>query len=356
MRLSGLSLTAVLLFSSFMLAQHSSSSSSSGSSSSSSSGSGSHSSSSGGSSYSGGGSGGGSSHSSGGGYSSSGGSTHSAGGSSHSEGGSHSWGGGHTTSVHNASGSSHAFGGASVSNATAVRSKTEHGNSLVTSRNGIESTASKVKQTIREPKPGDPQHVIGREKRSFFSFLRHPFRKPQPTKVVAQPALYLPRPCLKGRCFPVCPVGQVSSGGVCVVPPVSLCVPGQTVWNGISRISCGYSASSQCSAGEIWNGSACIYQTRFWDNCFALRRDLNRQEQRVQAAESLRRSACANGPVQECSEATASWQNQENSRQGLLALYQQCRMRSFAANSAGFGLTVYDSTPWFDYLRFDLRY
>ena len=198
MRLSGLSLTVVLLFASFALAQHSSGgSSSSGSSSSGSSGGGSHSSSSGGSSYSGG------SHSSGGG------SSYSGGGSSHS-----------STSSHG-SGIVHPSGGVSVSSGSGSHSKNEHGSSLVNSRNGIESSPSKVRP-IHEPKSGVPQRAVVPEKRSFFTFLRHPFRKPPP-KVVALPALYLPRPvCRKGKCAPACPVGQVSSGGVCSTPAVQL--------------------------------------------------------------------------------------------------------------------------------------
>ena len=335
MRLSGLSVAAVVLFASFMAAQHSSSSSagsSSASSSSSSSGS-SHSSSSGGSSYSGGSSG--SSHSSGGGYSSSGGASHSS-------------GGGHSSAVTSGS-SGHAAGGASISNGPASRGKNEHGSNLVNSH-GMKSSTSKVARPLREPKPGVPQRAVVPEKRGFFSFLRHPFRKPQP-KVVARPALYLPRPiCPKGRCAPVCPVGQVSRGGICGTPPVAMCVPGQ-IWN---DVSCG--ARYQCSPGEIWNGSACLYHTRFLNQCFALGTELYRQERRVQAAESIRQSACANGPAQECSEATAAWQSEENLRQNLLSRYRQCQIQSIAASSAGYGLSVYDSTTWFDFLRFDVQY
>jgi len=325
MRLSGLSLTAVLLFASFTLAQHSSSSSSSGGSSSSgSSGGGSHSSSSGGSSYSGSTSG--TSHSSAGGYSSSGGSGHNSGGSSHS-------GGGHSSAVSNASG-------------LASRGKNEHGSSLVSSRNGMEGSGSKVVRPIHEPKSGVPQRAAVPEKRSFFSFLRHPFRKPPP-KVAAQPALYLPKPiCLKGRCAPVCPVGQVRSGGACTTPSIGMCVPGQ-IWNGIA---CGH---DQCSRGEIWNGSACFSNTRFLDNCFGLRTSLDRQEKRAQAAESVRQSACANGPAQECSEATAAWQGEENMRQNLLVRYRQCQRQSMSMYSARYRLSPYDSTLWFDSLRFN---
>jgi hypothetical protein len=318
MRLSGLSLTAVLLFASFTLAQHSSSSSSSsGSSSSGSSGGGysggSHSSSSGGSSYSGGSSGG----------------------------GSHSSGGGSSSTGSHGSSSGHPSGGMAVSSGSG-HGKNEHGSSLVNSRNGMESSPSKVRP-IHEPKSGVPPRAVVPEKHSFFTFLRHPFRKPP--KVVALPALYLPRPvCRKGKCAPACPVGQVSNGGVCSTPAVQLCVPGQA-WNN----SCGH----QCSNGEIWNGGSCLYHTRFLDSCFAQRTALERQAQRVQAAESARRIACGNGPAQECSEATGTWQSEENLRRNLLARYRQCRSQSMSTYSAQYRRFPYDSTLWLDSLRFN---
>ena len=324
MRLSGLSLTALLLFASFTLAQHSSGgSSSSGSSSSGSSGGGSHSSSSGGSSYSG--SSGGGSHSSGGG------SSYSGGGSSHS-----------STSSHGSS-SVHPSGGVSVSSGSTSHGKNEHGSTLVNSRNGMESSPSKVRP-IHEPKSGVPQRAVAPEKRSFFTFLRHPFRRPQP-KVVSKPALYLPRPvCPKGKCAPVCPVGQVRSGGACSTPAVHLCVAGQT-WN--------HSCHDQCSHGEIWNGGSCLYHTQFLDSCFAQRTAMQRQAQRVQAAEAARRNACANGPAQECSDATSTWQTEENLRRNLLARYQQCQSQSMSTYSARYRRPPSDGNLWFDSLRFN---
>ncbi len=334
MRLSGLSLTAVLLFASFTLAQHSSSSSSSGSSSSGSSG-GSHSSSPGGSSYSGGSSGG-SSHSSGGG------SSYSGSGSSHSSAGGHSAGSGSSSTGNHGSSSVHPSGGVSVSSGSSSHGKNERGSSLVNSRNGMESSPSKVRP-IHEPKSGVPQRAVVPEKRSFFTFLRHPFRKPPP-KVVARPALYLPRPvCPRGKCAPVCPVGQVRSGGACSTPAVQLCVGGQT-WN--------RSCHDQCSHGEIWNGGSCLYHTQFLDSCFAQRSAMQRQAPRVQAAEAARRNACANGPAQECSDATRAWQTEENLRRNLLARYQQCQSQSISTYSAQYRLSPHDSTVWLDSLRF----
>ena len=306
MRLSGLSL-AVLLTSSILFAQHSSGGgSSSSASSSSSSGGGSHSSSSGGSSYSGGSSSGG--HNSGGGHSSSGGSSHST-GSSHSSGGGHSSGG------------------------TRASSSSAH--------NRIESSSSKMTRPIREPKSGISERVVVPQKRGFLSFLRHPFRKPPPKVVEAKPALYLPRPiCPKGRCAPTCPVGQVGGGGACTTPVIPVCTAG-SVWN---TQACGYSGRYHCALGQIWNGTGCVYGTGFLDRCIGLRMALERQAQRVQNAEAARQRACANGPLAECSDASASWQSEESLRQNLLRRYQQCQIQQYG---------TYDSSLRFDSLHFN---
>lgn len=397
MRLSSLSLAVVLAFSSYLSAQHhpggggSSGSSGGGSSSSSSSSSGGYSGGSGNS----GGSSGASSHSSGGGYSPSNGSSHSSGGgyspsagSSHnngpSHGSGHNSGGGYSPSganrnsvdVPSSRGSGHGTGaghpggentgtetsgnhrvsGVHISGGDPIsdgpHGKNDRASHLANSRRAdIENRTAKMPRSIREPRPVAPGRIAEPQKRSFFSFLRHPFRKPQP-RVEAHPNLYLSKPiCLRGRCAPPCPVGQVSSRGACVTPPITACLPGQIPTR--TGIGCGHSTRHHCYPGEIWNGGVCIQQNNFLDSCFALRRSLQRQQQRVQAAEATRRSACADGPAQECSEATAAWQSEENLRQSLLLRYQQCQMQSIAANSMGFGLSAYDSTPWLDDLRFD---
>lgn len=332
MRLSGLSL-AVLLTSSILFAQHSTGGGSSSSASSgSSSGGGSHSSSTGGSSYSGG--------SSSGGHSSSG-------GSSHSTGGSHSSGGGHSSGGTHASSSGHVSGGASVSSGTGLHGKGERGTTLVSSsHNGIESSSSKMTRPIREPKPGTSERVAGPQKHGFFSFLRHPFRKPRPEKVVeAKPPSFLPRPiCPKGRCAPPCPV---RGGGACTTPVIPPCGTG-LAWN---TAACGYGRRYHCALGQVWNGTSCVNDTQFLDRCIGLRMALESQAQRVQNAEAERRRACANGPGAECSEASGSWQSEESLRQNLLRRYQQCRSGAIPMYSAQHG--PHDPTLWFDSLRFN---
>ena len=306
MRVSGLSL-AVLLTSSILFAQHSSGGGSSGSASSgSSSGGGSHSSSSGGSSYSGGSSSGG-----------------------HSSGGTHA-----------SSSSTHVSGGASVSSGTGLHSKGEHGTTRVSSSHiGIENSFSKMTRPMRDPKSAISERVVVPQKRGFFSFLRHPFRKPPPKVVEAKPALYLPRPiCPKGRCTPGCPVGQVGGGGACTTPVIPVCTTG-LAWN---TQGCGYSRRYYCTPGQIWNGTSCVYGTGFLGRCIGLRTALEHQAQRVQNAEAARQRACANGPLAECSNASASWQSEESLRQNLLRQYQQCRVQQYGA---------YDSTLRFDWLH-----
>jgi hypothetical protein len=80
---------------------------------------------------------------------------------------------------------------------------------------------------------------------------------------------------------------------------------------------------------------------------------LDRQAQRVQAAEAARRNACANGPAQECSDATSTWQTEENLRRNLLARYQQCQSQSMSTYSAQYRRSPYDSALWLDSLRFN---
>jgi hypothetical protein len=79
---------------------------------------------------------------------------------------------------------------------------------------------------------------------------------------------------------------------------------------------------------------------------------MERQAQRVRAAEADRQSACASGPAQECSQATATWQSEENLRQNLLNRYRQCQTQSMSMYSAQVGLSPYDSMLWFDSLQF----
>ena len=253
MRLSSVSLVAVLLFAtSSISAQHSSGGGNS--SGSSSSGGGLHSSSSGGSSSSSGSSGS-SSHSSG---SSSGGSSYSGG--SHSSGGSHGSG-----TSHSASGGGHSSPGAHTSGTSSVyrgsgsHGKNERGSNLTTTTRNGSAGKSDLSRPIHESKGGMTERTLQPEKRGFFSRVFHPFWKPQP-KLEPKPALYLPRPiCPHGRCALPCPVGQVRNGGACSTPVIQACASGH-IWN---SNACGYNEHYNCPIGETWTALPALTSPTF---------------------------------------------------------------------------------------------
>ena len=294
MRLSSLCVATVFLFSSLTFAQHSSGG---GGSSGGSSGGGSH----------GGSSGGSSSASSSGGSHTSGGTSSSS--SAHSSGGS----GSHGSSAHSsASPSSHA------------NANTSHPNTV---------------HSVREP-----NNVRARtettEKKSFFSFLRHPFRKPEPKPEPKKLVADLRRPvCLKGPC-PVCPVGQARIGGACT---------GTAAVNNNTR--------RYCSSGEIWNGGACLQQTRFLDDCAGLRMTLQQQAQRMQSAESVRQSACAAGPTQSCTDLTNAAQSESGLYRTLEERYRTCMQRPMSAYPFGnFGFRGYSGGAAFEPWQMELSF
>jgi len=278
MRYYSLAVAAILMFSSAVLAQHSSVASGGSSSASSSSG--------------------------------------SSGGTSHVS--SSSFGG--------TSGASHSSGGGSVSHGSNARSS-----SFVsaTSRSGVRGNQPYSAHTIFTPNRGVQAKTAQPEKRSLLSFLRHPFRKPEPKRV---PDVRF-RVCLKGPCL-ACPPGQVRTGGGCA---------GTVVVN---------NSYNYCSRGEIWSGGNCLLQTRFLDDCSGLRLALDQQAQRMQAADSGQRGACSQGATQECSELTGKAQSEASLYRSLQERYRQCQLRSYSAfpyGSFGYG------SPWVEWL-FDPQY
>ena len=290
MRLSSLCVSAVLLFSVATFAQHSSGGGGGGSSSSGSSGGGSHGG--GGGSSSSGGSGG--SHSSGGSGSSS---------SAHNSGGSSS----HGSSEHGSSG-----------NGSSAHSSSAHG-SIAT------PTSTHLGVNNSRPVNTGARRTEMPEKRGFFGFLRHPFRR-QPPNPQPQPKpvadLRRPVPCLRGPCA-VCPPGQSHAGGC-----------GGTFYIRHERV--------HCTSGEIWTGGACLLQTQFVDSCNALRRTLQRQEQRMRAAESQQQNACAASSSQACIDSASSAQSEAALYRSLQQQYQRCMQRSLSSQPfAAFGLRGY---------------
>jgi len=265
MRLSGLSLVMVLLSASVAFAQH-------------------------------GGGGGGSSGGSSGGASSGGGSHSSAGGSS-SSGGS----GGHSS----------AAGGASHSSSSGSHNSGSHGGHG-SSAAGVTRTPSSVSTAIREPN-GTPAAKSVPEKRTFSSFLRHPFRKPQPKTIVAAHSPV----CVKGPCR-ICPVGKTGRG----------CVVTTAVY-----------AHNECRYPEVWSGGRCGAPMMVLDPCSALLREMQRQADRMQAARTAEQNACLQSQLQACSEAAAARQSEEGGYQMALGRYRRCISGS-ALNHASSGAVL----------------
>ncbi len=300
MRLSSLCVAAVLLLSVVTFAQHSS----------------------------GGGGGGSSSSGSSGGSSGGGGGSHGGGGSSSSggSGGSHSSGGsGSSSSAHSSGGSSsHASSGYSSSGHGSIATPATHpsvNNSRPVSNSHTNNAHSNNERSVREPNPG-ARRIEMPEKRGFFGFLRHPFRRPDPnpspkTKTVTD--LRRPVPCLRGPCA-VCP------------PHAGGC--GATFYLRHEH--------DRCTPGEIWTGGSCLLQTQFLDSCNALRMTMQRQEQRMRATESRQQSACAAGSSQACMDSASAAQSEAALYGSLQQQYQRCMQRSLASQPfAGFGLRGY---------------
>jgi hypothetical protein len=306
MRLSSLCVAALLLLSSATFAQHSSAGSSSSSASSSSSGGGSHSSSSAASTSS--------SSSNSGGHSSS---PSSGAASFHSSGGSVS----HSSNAH--------VSGGSVAHTSSVRGSSSATTSPHLDLRESNSNANATR-SIREPNTGMKATTAQPEKRSFFSFLRHPFRRPQPTSAPIAVANLRHRVCLSGPCM-ACPAGQTRVGGGCA--PAASTTHTHTF----------------CPSGEIWSGGACILQVRFLNDCSSLRLLMERQAQSMQAAQSARQGACSAGNTQECITSDSTAQSEAGLYQALQERYRQCLRRSQSAYSFfGFPFNSYSTGRIFE--------
>ena len=267
----------------------------------------------------GGGSSGGGSSSSGGGGGSHGGGSSGGSSSSSSSGGRSSGGSG----SHGSSGSSGGHGSSSGSHAS--NSGPAH------------SSHSSGANPVREPNAG-MRGKTGTEKRGFFSILRHPFRKPQPkpelrTKLTDERR----RPiCFRGPCK-VCPTGLARGGGC-----------GGTVVAAYARRSC---------AGGFWNGGACFQQNRFPYDCNAERVAMERQAQRMHAAEQEQQNACSTGSAQDCSDRSSASQNETSVYRTLQAQYRACQQRSTGVNPFGHSARAgYGQRLSFDPFEFDLDY
>jgi len=240
----------------------------------------------------------------------------SSGGGSVSSGGGHSAGGGSSSHSGGGGSSSHSSGG------SASHSSAGHGSSAGSTSSHPSSshsnTASNSLHSIHAPNTGSRGQPQTSQKRGFFSFL--PFLRhhvpvplpnpPQPKPEPKQPVAELRRPiCFRGPC-PVCPAGQVHGANGC---------GGNIIQNRIER---------RCAAGEYWANGACLQQIWYQDECEGLREMMERQAQRMHAADLDRQITCTIGPWQQCSNMTSSAESELGFYQALQSRYQACQRRS----------------------------
>lgn len=195
-----------------------------------------------------------------------------------------------------------------------VRGSAAHGsNAAVPMPNRLRDDHSSAVRSLRgELNTGSQRSLEARPaqpvKRGFLSFLRHPFRRPQPQPV----ADLRHRICLDARCQ-VCPSGQRQAGGGCV----GAVVPSQI--------------NNLCSRWDISSGGTCLLHTRFLDDCSGLRMALDQQARRMRAAELAQQSACATGAAQ-CSDLTSASQSESSLYRALADRYRLCEYQSFTAH------------------------
>ena len=247
-------------------------------------------------------------HSSGGG----GGSSSGGGGGSHGGSSGGSSGGGSHSSASGSSGSSsgHSSGGSISHNATSSRSAA--GRNL----NSASRSKSLPGPSERNPRMPGKSGLADRltPKRSLFSFLRHPFRKPEPKPRLVVDLRH--RICFNGRC-PVCPPGATGGRGGCI----GISVPAHR--------------HNFCSQREIWSGGTCLAGTNFLDNCSGLRLAMEHQAQRMQAAQASQQQACADStqvaPTQECSALSRTAQSEASLYRSWQERYNRCQQGSRTA-------------------------
>jgi hypothetical protein len=266
---------------------------------------------------------------------------HSSGGGGSSGGSSGGSGGGsHGSSGGSAAGSStgsHSSGGSAARGSSTSQGARGHTSSSASSHSSEHLSRSSPARTNSAPGAGVRAKFEPSGRRSFFSFLRHPFRKPEP-KTDRKPkiAADLRRPiCFKGPCL-ICPAGQAS--GVCAGLVVD-------------------HRRNLCSTREIWSGGACLLQTSFLDDCSGMRLALEQQAQRMQAAEGARQSACSAGSREECSDRAGRAQSETSLYETLQARYRMCQRRSRTAYPfSGPGGSSYSPGLRFDRLARDVNY
>jgi len=179
-------------------------------------------------------------------------------------------------------GSPSSFSGGSSSSGGSASHSARSGSSA--SHSSHQPSGSIAAPAIREP--GVARVPLQPEKRAFFSFLRHPFKKPQPkTEADLQRGI-----CSKKGPCPVCPAGQTAGkNGACVPLPQLLL----------------------CRTGEYWNNGGCVGFVTFLANCrFDPDGELMAARKRMQAAKRSMEALCSQDPAgHECSEENVVYQS-----------------------------------------------
>jgi hypothetical protein len=213
----------------------------------------------------------------------------------------HSGGGGGSSGSSGGGGGSHGGGGVSASSSSSHSSGSSGSGSHSSSSSSSHGTssASRTAQASAHASPRNAQPA----KRGFFAFLRHPFRKAEPTAADVNT-----RFCRNGSCR-ACPAGQVANG-------MGGCMVGRFF---VRR------NEFRCSRTDIWTGGVCLTDVQFMDPCSGLLMSVRQQEHRMQAADSARQVACANAGSQECTDRTTSYQSESSLYQAFQMKYQACR-------------------------------
>ncbi len=221
----------------------------------------------------------------------------------------HSPGGGGSSGSSSSSGGFHSSysGGGSSSRSSATQSASPGSRAC---HSTYQPSGSNAAPAIRER--GIARVPSQPEKRTFFSFLRHPFRKPQPKTE----ANLRRRICAKGPC-PLCPAGQAyGKNGGCVASP----------------------QGNLCRTGEYWNGGGCVLFANFIANCSTdPDGELTAARRNMEATKRSMKAACSQDPGgHECSEENVLCQRAvELHRQQLeshIRAYEECqRGRSFVS-------------------------
>jgi len=160
-----------------------------------------------------------------------------------------------------------------------------------------------------------PAGNVQQEKRSALSFLRHPWRRPEPKPLPNVVVLRGPA-CKHQPCVLPCPRGTSPNGkGGCVVP-----------------------LQDWCPAGAIWTGagSGMFSQFRLFD-CSGLALAVERQAQLAQQLAGERETACARDPMDPgCTDLAVRSQSEADRYRMLQRQYDWCRARGLFPFADGY--------------------